>query len=240
MAPLSRFHKMGRGMHGLKRWLVVALATLVTACAGGGEEASGPTPASGMCFRTTIQNCGPGPWDPFGIALSLAWISGQCTKEVLCANEPVQSDFDEGIVTDDFIARNWTTANAVEREPNDSVSEAMPFVLRANSGVLITGAVNDSTDLADFVALSFSPDVSANGYTVYLCRALDSCILPWYEGDAIYVDLLDQNQVVVQTTRMTAAGYLSFQGTPGVLYYIAVRASNTNGSDFQYKLVITD
>lgn len=222
------------------RFLMIPLMAIAVGCDSGEEESSAPPSSSGMCFQTSIQNCGSGPWDPFGIALSLAWISGQCTKEVLCTDGPVRTNFDDGIVTDDYIARNWTTASAVETEPNDRTSEATPFVLQANSGVLITGAVNDSTDIADFVALSFGPDVSVNGYTIYLCSALDNCTLPWYEGAAIYMDLLDQNELVVQSTRMGQTDHLSLQGTPGVLYYVAVRAEDTKGADFQYKLVVTD
>ena len=100
--------------------------------------------------------------------------------------------------------------------------------------------MNDSTDPADFVALSFGPNDSTNGYIAYLCRAPDDCIQPWYQGDEIYIDLLDQNELVIQTTNMALTHFNSFQASQGLLYYVAVRALNTNGTDFDYRLVITD
>lgn len=225
-----------------KRILVGGLASLLVACGGGGDdEEPAPAPSSsGMCFATSLHYCGPGPWDPFGIALSFAWISGQCTREVRCTDQPVQTNFDAGIVTDAFIAANWTTASAEEIEPNDDVSQATPFVLQANSGLLFTGSLNDATDAADYIALSFGQNASINGYTAYLCRTPDDCLQPWYEGDAIYLELLDQNELVVQTTRLAPTHYFSFAASPGVLYYVAVRAAITNGTDSYYKLVITD
>jgi hypothetical protein len=82
---------------------------------GGGDSGADAQPE--MCFETSLQNCGPGPWDPFGLALSLAWNTGQCTQEVVCQAEPVQTDFDAGIVTDEFIQSNWTTTRGTDSEP---------------------------------------------------------------------------------------------------------------------------
>lgn len=128
------------------------LVLMTLAGCGGGDSGADAQPE--MCFETSLQNCGPGPWDPFGLALSLAWNTGQCTQEVRCEAEPIQSDLEAGIVTDDFIASNWTTTRGTDSEPNDSTSEATPYVIQENSGLRITGSVNDSTDLADFVAFS--------------------------------------------------------------------------------------
>lgn len=225
------------------RYLILVVALTIAGCGGGGGEdatVSSSSSQSGMCFETTLQNCGSGPWDPFGIALSLAWISGQCTEEVRCSSEPIETDLDAGIVTDEFIASNWTSTSADETEPNNGPDEANPFVLQATSGVLVSGSVNDSEDPADFVALSFGPTESANGYIAYLCRTPDDCIQPWYEGEEIYIDLLDQNELVIQTTNMATTHFISFQASPGLLYYVAVRALNTSGADFDYRLVVTD
>ncbi|MDH3419038.1 MAG: hypothetical protein OEM78_06145 [Gammaproteobacteria bacterium] len=224
------------------RAVVCCLASLLVACKSDGGDADPPpaSTSSGMCLQTSLQNCGPGPWDPFGIALSFAWISGQCTREVTCTAAPVQTDFDAGIVTDDFIAANWTTASAGETEPNDDPSQANPFVLQANSGLLFSGSLDDATDTVDFVALSFGRDASINGYTAYLCRIPDDCLQPWYEGDAAYLELLDQNGLVIQTTSTAPTHYFTFQASPGVLHYVAVRAAGTTGTDFDYKLIITD
>jgi len=216
---------------------------LLVACGDGGSEGGRDTDSessSGICRQTSIENCGPGPWDPFGLALSLAWISGQCTKEVLCTTDPVVTSFDDGIVTEDFIEEHWTSSHAVETEPNDSPSEATPFVIQANTGVRVRGSVNDSTDVADFVAISFGPNASVNGYFIYICGTPDDCLQPWYLGDEIYVDLMDQNELVLQTTKLSQSGYISFLASPGVLHFVAVRASNTNGMDFDYSLVVTD
>ncbi len=226
--------------HALKLVLAGALALMLAACEESEEEPPAPSSSSGMCLQTSIQNCGPGPWDPFGIALSFAWVSGQCTTEVACTTTPVQTDFDTGIVTDDFIAENWTTASAEETEPNDDASQANPFVLQARSGLLFSGSLNDTRDTADYIALSFGRDASTNGYTAYLCGTPDDCLQPWYDGSAVYLELLDQNEVVIQTTNLAPTHFFSFHGSPGVLYYVAVRAAATNGTDFDYKLVITD
>ncbi len=204
---------------------------------GGGGDAS-PQPAA--CFETSIQNCGPGPWDPFGIALSLAWIAGQCTAEVLCTTEPVETDFDTGIVTDEFISTNWTTATAVEIEPNNDIAEAAPFVLLANSSIKITGSVNDATDVADFVAYSTQ---SSDLHAIYICRAVGACTLPFLQSNEVYLDLLDQNGNVMQTTNMmqTANGHeITFMSSLGLGYFVALRALNTGSLDFDYELVITN
>ena len=145
------------------KYLIVASTLVVTGCGGGGGDSKSPVSQSGMCFETSIQNCGSGPWDPFGIALSLAWISGQCTEEVRCTTDPIETDLDAGIVTNDFIAANWTPTSAVENEPNNSPAEATPFVIQANASVLVTGTMNDSTDPADFESVSFCPNELTNG-----------------------------------------------------------------------------
>ena len=95
---------------GIDIFAAMIVVSLLAACGNG--DSSDPEPPVRACFETSIQNCGSGPWDPFGIALSLAWISGQCTQEVLCTDSEVLTNFDEGIVTDDFITRNWTTSSA--------------------------------------------------------------------------------------------------------------------------------
>ena len=225
------------------RYLIVASLLVIAGCGGSGGGDGGSSSSvsqSGMCFETSIQNCGSGPWDPFGIALSLAWISGQCTEEVRCTTDPIETDIDAGIVTDDFIASNWTVASAVESEPNSSPDEATPFVLQATASIRIAGTVNDATDLSDVVALSFGPNDSFDGYIAYLCSAPDNCFQPWYQGPEIYMELLDQNKLVIQTTNMAPTRYLSFQDSPGLLYYVVVRASDTSGADFDYQLIITD
>ena len=91
---------------------VQLLILMTLAGCGGGDSGADAQPE--MCFETSLQNCGPGPWDPFGLALSLAWNTGQCTQEVRCEVEPIQTDLEAGIVTDEFIASNWTSTRGTD------------------------------------------------------------------------------------------------------------------------------
>lgn len=217
---------------------VQLLILMTLAGCGGGDSAADAQPE--MCFETSLQNCGPGPWDPFGLALSLAWNTGQCTQEVRCEVEPIQTDLEAGIVTDEFIASNWTTTRGTDSEPNNSTSEATPYVLQDNSGLRITGSVNDSTDAADFVAFSTQ---SFDLHSIYLCRAVATCTLPFLQSNEIFIELLNQNGNIMQTTDMmqTANGHeIVFTPSQGLGYFAVVRALNTGGVDFEYDLVITD
>ena len=226
----------GRAINRAAQLLV--LITLAGCGGGGGDSGADVQPE--MCFETTLQNCGPGPWDPFGLALSLAWNTGQCTQEVRCEAGPIQSDLKAGIVTDDFIAANWTTTRGIDAEPNNSTSEATPYVIQENSGLRITGSVNDATDLADFVAFSTQSD---DLHAIYLCQAVGTCTLPFLQSNEIFIELLDQNGNIMQTTHMmqTANGHeIVFMPSPSLRYFVAVRALNTGGVDFEYDLVITD
>ena len=229
---------MTRFIYGRAINRAVQLLILMTlASCGGGDSGADVQPE--MCFETSLQNCGPGPWDPFGLALSLAWNTGQCTQEVRCEAEPIQSDLGAGIVTDDFIASNWTTTTATETEPNNSTSEASPFVVRENNGLRILGSVNDSTDLADFTAFSAQ---SFNLHATYLCRAVGTCTLPFLQSNEIYIELLDQNGNILRTTDMmqSSNGHeIAFTPSQGLRYFVVVRALNTGGVDFEYDLVFT-
>ena len=217
---------------------VQLLILMTLAGCGGGDSGADAQPE--MCFETSLQNCGPGPLDPFGLSLSLAWNTGQCTQEVRCEVEPIQTDLEAGIVTDEFIASNWTTTRGTDSEPNNSTSEATPYVLQDNSGLRITGSVNDSTDAADFVAFSTQ---SFDLHSIYLCRAVATCTLPFLQSNEIFLDLLDQNGNILQTTHMMQSrnGHeITFTPSQGLGYFAVVRALNTGGVDFEYDLVVTD
>lgn len=230
---------MTRFIYGRAVNRAVQLLILMTlASCGGGDSGADVQPE--MCFETSLQNCGPGPWDPFGLALSLAWNTGQCTQEVRCEAEPIQSDLGAGIVTDDFIASNWTTTTATETEPNNSTSEASPFVIRENNGLRISGSVNDSSDLADFTAFSTQ---SFDLHAIYICRTVTDCTNPFLQSNEIYIELLDQNGNILRTTDMmqSSNGHeIAFTPSQGLRYFVVVRALNTDGVDFEYDLVITD
>ncbi len=217
---------------------VQLLILMTLAGCGGGDSGADAQPE--MCFETSLQNCGPGPWDPFGLALSLAWNTGQCTQEVRCEAAPIQTDLEAGIVTDEYIASNWTTTRGTDSEPNNSTSEATPYVLQDNSGLRITGSVNDSTDAADFVAFSTQ---SFDLHSIYLCRAVATCTLPFLQSNEIFLDLLDQNGNILQTTHMMQSrnGHeITFTPSQGLGYFAVVRTLNTGAVDFDYDLIITD
>ncbi len=229
----------------MKRNAYLFVATIfLGACLEGGGGGDGDGQAE-ICYETSINYCGPGPWDPFGIALAFAWYGGQCTREVACSVDPPSSvadptDFGAGVVTDQFIASNWTINETTEREPNDEIAQATPFILDKGKAFSMHGAVIDEFDPADYVVfVTDATDLVA----VYLCAALDDCTLPFYQGDAVYLELYDGNGSPLQSTYMNQSSNghdIVFTPSPGSKYYVAVRAGDTGGVDFQYKLVITD
>jgi len=223
-----------RALRLIQRLSLLSFGLLLTACGGGGGGDNDPEPEA--CFETTLANCGSGPWDPFGIALALAWYSGQCTEEVACAAD-VSTDIENGIVTTDYIASQWTTSSAEETEPNDDITEANPFVIPASNGLLYDGKLHDTTDTADYLALVFD----TSGYTLYICAAPDDCLQPWLTGNQLHLDLYDQNGALLETTAMNGGEhFISLSASAGVLYYLAVVADDTGGADMEYRLVVTD
>lgn len=217
---------------------VQLLILMTLAGCGGGDSGADAQPE--MCFETSLQNCGPGPWDPFGLALSLAWNTGQCTQEVRCEAAPIQTDLEAGIVTDEFIASNWTSTTGTDSEPNNSTSEATPYVIRQNNSLRITGSVNDATDTADFLAFSTQ---SFDLHAIYICRTVTDCTNPFLQSDEIFIELLDQNGNILRTTYMmqSSNGHeIAFTPSQGLRYFAVVRALNTGGVDFEYKIVVTD
>jgi hypothetical protein len=224
-------------MHGrLALGLLLVCAAALSGCSSG--DGGNKKPES--CFETSLANCGDGPWDPFGIALAFAWWGGQCTEEVACTTEPVQTDLEAGLVTEAFIRENWTSNSMDEREPNDSVAEAMPFIVEDDGSVLIMGSVNDATDPEDFFVFT---NQSFDLHAIYVCREVDQCTLPFYQGDALYIELLDQNGSPLESTEFaqTNNGHeIVYTPSPDLRYFAVVHAQNTGGMDFQYKIVLTD
>ena len=215
--------------------VLLAATTALSACNSEREPEE-----TERCFETTLANCGSGPWDPFGIALAFAWWGGNCTEEVACAADVSPMDLTAGLVTGDFIRANWTSNNADEREPNGMPEEAMPFLIEDDGSLLLTGTVNDATDAADYITFATE---SFDLHAIYLCAEVDDCLLPFYQGDAIYIELLDQNGSVLQSTQFTqtANGHeIVYMPSPGLRYFAVVRAAGTDGADVDYKLVLTD
>jgi len=222
----------------LKKMVTVCLvATGLTACGSSGSDDEPVT--GGRCFDTSLQNCGPGPWDPFGIALTFAWVSGQCTQEVSC--NLVETDLTAGIVTDDYINANWRVGSVPDREPNDTTENAMPVVLQAGGAIFMTGTVNDANDPADVLALAVASSDGLIG--IYLCATPQDCTLPFLQSDEIHIELFDQNGTLIETTNMmqSANGHsISFLPAAGLGYFVAVTARDTNNADFAYRLNIVD
>ncbi|MDX1455503.1 MAG: hypothetical protein R3217_08625, partial [Gammaproteobacteria bacterium] len=171
-----------------------------------------------------------------GIALALAWYSGQCTEEVSCEAD-VQTDLANGIITQDYITNTWTTSTADEAEPNNSADEANPFVVPASSGLLYDGTANDATDTADYLALV----LDTGSYAMYLCQAPDNCLQPFLSGNSLHLELYDQNGVLLESTALSGGEHaIQLGASAGVLYYLAVIADDTGGADMAYRLVVTD
>lgn len=219
---------------------IATAAAMSLAMAVAGCNSDGEAEEPERCFETTLANCGSGPWDPFGIALAFAWWSGQCTEEVACAADAPQTDLIAGIVTDSFIRSNWTVNHAIEREPNDSREQAMAFLIENDGSFQITGLVEASSDAVDYLVFKTE---SSDLHAAYLCRTVDECMLPFYQGDALYIELYDANGSVLKSTRVaqTANGHeIVFEPIPALHYFIAVHAVGGDGSAIDYKLVITD
>lgn len=214
-----------------------SLAVVLSSCSSSGTDNEPAT--GGQCFETSLQNCGSGPWDPFGIALAFAWVGGQCTREVSC--ESAETDLTAGIVTDDYINENWRVGSVPDREPNDTTENAIPVVLQTGGGIFLTGTVNDASDPADVLALAVA---SSDGLiAVYLCETPQDCTLPFLQSDEIYIDLFDQNGTLIQTTNMmqsTNGHSISFLPVAGLGYFVSVTARDTKGGDFNYRLNIVD
>ncbi len=206
----------------------------------GCEVGEDEPPEPERCFQTSLANCGSGPWDPFGIALAFAWWGGQCTEEVACAADAPSTDLTNGIVTDAYIRSNWTLNNAVEREPNNTLDEAMPFLIEDDGSFIVTGTVNDATDDADFMVFATE---SFDLHAIYICRSVDECLLPFYQGPSLYLEFYDQEGTLLESTGIaqTRNGHeIVFTPSPGLRYYVAIRAGDTGGADRDYKVVITD
>ncbi len=217
---------------------IFAIAGVVglAGCDGGGGEEPEPE----RCFETKLANCGSGPWDPFGIALALAWWSGQCTEEVACAADAPQIDLTNGLVSDSYVRSTWTTNTASEREPNDAFDEAMVFLIEDDGAFLVTGMISPEFDPVD--TLVFATE-SFDMHAVYLCAVPDDCALPFYQGDAMYLEFYDENGTLLESTQFAQSenGHeIVFTPSPGLRYYVMLRASESDEGSIDYKLVITD
>lgn len=218
------------------------IAFFLYAC-GSGDDDNSTLNDLNMCTKTSIYYC-PSPvfQDPFGIALTFAWYSGQCTEEVLCkedSNLP-EADPPQGVINDDFIAANWTSTVIKDTEPNNLFEQATPFILRPQNGVSITSSVDSSSDPIDYLAFILDGEPTI---TIYLCATPTDCLQPWYAGPDLYLELYDENQVLLDSTDEPSFHGHAFTGPfldDGQQYFLSIRIRETSQGEYPYKVVITD
>jgi hypothetical protein len=222
--------------------VIIIIAAFLSAC-GDGDDDSSPSGNPEICTKTSIYYCPTSAFrDPFGIALTFAWYSGQCTEEVLCAedsNLPALA-LDQGVIDDDFIAANWTSTVIIETEPNNLFEQATPFIIRPQNGVSITSSVDNSSDPIDYFAFILDGEPTI---TIYLCATPTDCLQPWYAGPDLYMELYDENQVFLDSTDVPSFHGHAFTGPffhDGQQYFLSIRVRGTSSGDFPYKIVITD
>jgi len=132
-------------------------------------------------------------------------------------------------------------AHYVEYEPNNIPENANPVAFPFVSGDLvpgieITGSVRDVSDESDYFILS--PNRSGD-YAVYLCA--DTCT-DHPTDSMVAIRVIDQFGAVVaenplyeESTKILTAGL-----DAGLPYYVQVFGFDTQGQDYQYRLVIID
>ncbi|WP_371376178.1 hypothetical protein [Thalassotalea aquiviva] len=223
---------------------ILGTIVLLFLCSCGGSSDDKPTPVENdVCTQTSIYYCPTSVFqDPFGIALTFAWYSGQCSQQVLCReneNFPVITP-EDGVIDEAFIADNWTSTSVIESEPNNAFDQAQAFIVRSENGVLINGRVNYATDPKDTFAFILDGEPTI---TIYLCATPTDCTQPWYQGADIFIELYDDSKVLLDSTRnMPAFGHAFTSGFffAGHQYFLVIHSTNSRAGDIAYKLVITD
>lgn len=218
------------------------LALSLVACGGGGGGGDGGGSSNSSqpqtCRKTSINYCPPS--DPFGIALIFAWYGGLCTREVACVEDAPETNLEQGVVREEFINSNWLINHAEDQEPNNTLEEALPFVLQKRSVFSITGMLNDTTDPVDYVVFGSQSDDTV---AIYICNAPGDCLLPFYKRDDLYIELFDQAGNLMRSSYMAQSGNgheITFVPTVGLTYYAAIHAVGSAATDIEYELVITD
>ncbi len=217
--------------------LLYCISSILLLACGDSSDTKKPE----VCFNTSIYNCPSSAFnDPFGISLIFAWYSGQCTEEVACTEEESSNDFPSGIITGDYIDALSGITQTTEQEPNNTFDDSLAFFMQQGATVAIRGSIDSATDLTDFVVFgSLSNDLHA----VYVCREPGVCTLPFYQQENIYIELYDENRVLIGSTlnNLSPNGQsLSFTPTLGRAYYVSINAIETQGMPLNYELVVTD
>jgi hypothetical protein len=217
-------------------------AALMMSGCGGGSDGGAQSAQSEPCVATSVDYCPSYAFqDPLGIALTFAWWSGQCTREVVCrsdlADQP-ETDLQNGIVREDYATTAWLNSVVDDREANNGLDTAVPFVLQSRSGVRIDGTVDARTDGVDvFVFVSESVDDVA----AYICASADDCLSPQSTSPNLYLSVYDEDRNLIATTR----DLIDFEdhairitSSRGSLFYVAVTA--VGDGPLSYRLRITD
>lgn len=224
----------------MKNTVALVLLISIAACGGGDDSAA---PVSEICTETQLYFCPASAFrDPFGIGLTVAWYTGQCTREVYCNENPDKPAVDpaNGVIDDAFVASNWTTTSLSDSATNDDFDHATPFILRPRNGVLIEGELTQGEDVADYYAFIMDGEATI---TIYLCASPSDCLQPWYQGSDMYLTLHDYQQNMIDSTEAPGQFGHAFTGpflTNGEQYFLVVRISETASGQVSYKLVITD
>ncbi|GGF53117.1 hypothetical protein GCM10011338_01550 [Alteromonas lipolytica] len=176
-----------------------------------------------------------------GIGLTLAWYTGQCTREVYCQENPDKPAVnpENGVIDDAFVASNWTTSSLSDSDTNDDYESATAFILRPRNGVLIEGQLQGD-DIADYYAFIMDGEATI---TIYLCASPSDCQQPWYQGNEMYLTLHDYQQNMIDSTESPGEFGHAFTApilTSGEQYYLIVHLAEQATGSVQYKLVITD
>jgi hypothetical protein len=129
-----------------------------------------------------------------------------------------------------------------EYEPNNSLDNGNIMTLapaiakRRLAEAELHGSVHSFDDVADYFI--FTPN-RTNSYDIFLCR--ETCAENWH-SDALYLMVYDQSQTTIASVSLggTVTQKLTVNLAAGLAYYIEVNGYNTEGVEYNYRLIITE
>ena len=128
-----------------------------------------------------------------------------------------------------------------EYEPNDVLDNANPVAFPVVSGdtvpgIEITGVVSDASDESDYFILS--PNQSGD-YAIYLCR--DTCT-EHPTDSMVAIRIIDQfgNVIAGNPIYEESTKFVTAHMDAGIPYYVQILGFDTQGQEYQYRLVIID
>ncbi len=147
---------------------------------------------------------------------------------------------------------NWNNVyDDIESEPNHPIGNAQQWasfssIMSPTFSLIKSGAVNDISDPADYVNFPVHSNMTI---VAYLCDTPNNCRFPYngndetFKGDEIFIELLDATGDLIDTTFTASApqGHtITFNAQKDRRYYVVVKAADTGGVNFYYRLVISD